>query len=118
MSEMSYTFDINLMSKARPRFSAGKVPYMPKEYMQWKKDLRALMAEWWTTPPLDHVDRIDLVFKGPARYDLDNLAGSVLDAGQGLVWTNDRCTVIPTLNLQWIKTKPANSSISLTVCWQ
>jgi Holliday junction resolvase RusA-like endonuclease len=118
LNEMAYTFDISLMSKARPRFVAGKVPYMPKQYMKWRKDLRAKMAEWWTDPPLEHVERMDLTFKGPARYDLDNLAGAVLDAGQDLVWTNDRCTVIPTLNLRWTKCKPADSSIYLKVYWK
>ena len=117
MSEMAQTFDVPLMSKARPRFAGGKVPYMPKEYMKWKKDLRALMAEWWTDPPLEHVERIDLIFKGPARHDLDNLMGAVLDAGNDLIWCSDRCNVIPNLFGSWTKTKPADSSIYLRVRW-
>jgi len=77
---------IRPMSKARPRLAAGKVPYHDKVYTEWMKSCRALMGEWWAHPPLKFVNCLIVHFYGPARGDLDNRLGSVLDAGNGLIW--------------------------------
>lgn len=95
----------------------GRV-YMPASYVQWKDTVRALMGEWWTDPPLEKVICLVLTFRGPARGDLDNLAGAVLDSGNGLVWRDDRVGVISSMALRWTKTSTTNQSIYMKVIWQ
>ena len=62
---------------------------------QWQADLKAQMREWWTAPPLERVKQVTLRFGGPARHDGDNLCGAVLDAGKGIIWTDDRVSIMP-----------------------
>jgi Holliday junction resolvase RusA-like endonuclease len=118
MRTADFELRVPLMSKARPRSPrGGGRPYMPKAYMQWKATVRALLAEWWTIPPLADVRCLVLVFRGPARGDLDNLAGALLDAGNGLLWTDDRVSVMPCMALRFTKTNRDNQSIYLKVIW-
>lgn len=113
-----FRLSVPLMSKARPRTPrGGGRPYMPKAYMEWKARVRAILAEWWTIPPLDKVRRLVLVFHGPARGDLDNLAGAVLDAGNGLIWRDDRVTVIPAQSTRFVRASRDDQSIHLRVIW-
>lgn len=117
MRSADFELRVPLMSKARPRMvPGGGRPYMPASYMAWKKTVRALLGEWWTIPPLTDVRCLVLSFRGPARGDLDNLAGAVLDAGNGLVWADDRVGVMPTLALRFTKAK--TPSIYIKVIWQ
>jgi len=91
---------------------------MPPAYKKWKSNLRGLMGEWWTMPPLDSVHTLILTFTGPARGDLDNLAGAVLDSGNQLIWADDRVSVIPAIDLGWKKCRPADSSIYMKLLWE
>lgn len=119
MRTADFELRVPLMSKARPRSApGGGRPYMPKAYMDWRANVRAILAEWWTIPPLPQVNCLCLVFRGPARGDLDNLAGAVLDAGNGLIWSDDRVGVMPVMALRWTKSKPADQSIYLKVIWE
>lgn len=119
MNHCEFLFRVPLMSKARPRTPrSGGRPYMPKAYMSWKEALRSLMAEWWTIPPLEKVSCLVLTFSGPARGDLDNMAGAVLDSGNGLIWVDDRVSVIPCIASRWNKCKQADSSIYMKVVWE
>ena len=119
MQSADFELRVPLMSKARPRSPrGGGRPYMPKAYMQWKATVRALMSEWWAVPPLEKVACLVLHFKGPARGDLDNLAGAVLDSGSGLIWTDDRVSVMPTMALRYVKAPVADSSIYMKVIWE
>jgi Holliday junction resolvase RusA-like endonuclease len=77
-----------------------------------------VLGEWWTIEPLDEVRCLLLSFRGPARGDLDNLAGAVLDAGNGLIWRDDRVGVLPTLALRWTKTHKEDQSIYIKVIWE
>lgn len=108
---------IRPMSKARPRLAAGKAPYHDRAYREWKDQCRALMAEWWTEPPLEYVNCLIAYFYGPARGDLDNRLGSVLDAGNGLIWADDNVKVINRCAMRWIHDRPSNSRIYLKVIW-
>lgn len=116
-SVAEFTFYVPLKSKARPRFVKGSVPYMPKDYMEWKADLTAQMKEWWTAPPLEKVKQVTLHFGGPARHDGDNLCGAVLDAGLGVIWKDDRVSILPHGVWIWNKTKPKDSYIHLQVTY-
>ncbi len=107
---------VPLMSKARPRsFSGQKVPYMPKAYKDWKANVRAQMAEWWTDEPLELVNVLCLRFHGPCRADLDNLMGAVLDCGNKLIWKDDRVSVIGKIVAQHHRAKAEESSIELRI---
>ena len=85
-----FEFHIGLKPKARPRHVSGGPSYMPADYKKWIKEMRAQMAEHWTEPPLPVVNVLWCKFYGPARSDLDNLLGAVMDAGNGLIWRDDR----------------------------
>lgn len=119
MRHADFVLRVPLMSKARPRTPpGGGRPYMPKAYMDWKATVRAILAEWWTIQPLAQVRCLHLVFRGPARGDLDNLAGAVLDAGNGLIWADDRVGVVPTLALRFERAGRDSQSISMKVIWE
>lgn len=119
LKQAEFLFRVPLMSKARPRSLPGvSRPYMPPAYMKWKASLRGQMGEWWTLPPLTKVNALVITFHGPARGDLDNMAGAVLDAGNGLIWADDRVGILPTLALRWKKTKPDESSIYMKLFWE
>jgi len=89
------------MSSPRPRFSLGRA-YMPTKYVQFKNTLKSYFKAFkpFGIVPL----RLELlfVFKTPknvnknkypmVRYDVDNLAKSVMDAMEGRLMEND-CTI-------------------------
>lgn len=93
----------------------GGPSYMPADYKKWIKELRAQMAEHWTEPPLHTVNVLWCKFYGPARSDLDNLLGAVMDAGNGLIWKDDRVSIIGRVEAEWEKAPPANSKILMKV---
>jgi hypothetical protein len=104
------------ISKARPRFSGHA--YTDKVYAQWKGDVRSFLAEWWTDAPLDRLNVLVAHFYGPARGDLDNRVGSVLDAAKGVLFTDDAVTVIPALVLKHIKVPAKEARIYLMLVWE
>ena len=119
MRTADFELRVPLMSKARPRSPrGGGRPYMPKGYMDWKANVRAILAEWWTIEPIEQVGCLCLSVRGPARGDLDNMAGAVLDAGNGLIWRDDRVGVLPTLALRWTKSSKTDQSIHMKVIWE
>jgi Holliday junction resolvase RusA-like endonuclease len=106
-------------SKARPRTYMGQArPYMEAAYKDWIKKARALMGEHWTLPPLDHINCLVVTFYGPARGDLDNRLGALLDAGNGLIWADDNVKVIGTVAMKWRKSSLKDAHINFTVIWQ
>ena len=58
-----------------------------------------------------------MTFRGPGTSDLDNLQGAVMDAGSGIVWTDDRVTVLRRIEAEWEKAPKNNQSIYLKVIW-
>ena len=108
-----HTLDVPLMSKARPRSTAQRTPYMPAKYKRWKEDVRSQLAEWWVQPPLEQIAVVAFKFRGPARSDLDNLEGAILDAGNKLIWVDDRTSIIKKLWAEHEKAKQAESQIEI-----
>ena len=107
------------MSKPRPRATIKQSrPYMDKVYAEWKRQVRAVMGEWWVQPPLTQINCLIFTFRGPARGDLDNRVGAVLDAGNGLIWKDDNVTVIPAIAARWIKTPVKESSVYIKIIWE
>ena len=88
---------------------------MPKEYMEWRENLAALMKEQWTEEPLEKVKDIQFGFVGPARSDADNLIGAVFDTGNGIIWKDDRVKILPKGSWTWKKAKQQDSFIHLKV---
>ena len=83
------------MGKSRPRVTRSGHAFMPSKYVKWKKDFatRAVFA-WRPWPKITGSFSIKITIgtkSGKMRSDLDNSAGSVLDALQdaGLI-ANDR----------------------------
>lgn len=92
------------IGKARPRVTS-RGAYMPTAYRQWldvvKREALAYWAEheecadkdcavrWYD--PAHHAICLTLVFRLPdrRRRDLDNLAGAVMDALNGVLWRDD-----------------------------
>jgi Holliday junction resolvase RusA-like endonuclease len=105
------------MSKDRPRFGKGR-PYMNSVYTEWKKNVRAYLTEWWTEPPLESVNCLIAHFYGPARGDLDNRVGSVLDVlVESKIIKDDNVGVIPCLVTKHIKTSAKEARIYLMILW-
>lgn len=119
MQKSELTLHVPLMSKARPRSFRGQtVPYMPPAYKKWKAAVRAQLAEWWVAEPLEEVLSIRMDFQGPARSDLDNLLGAVLDCGNELVWKDDRVSVIKSIVGTHEKAKESDQQIKLTLWYR
>ena len=114
MPRVEFTIPIVPKSKARPRsFQGQKVPYMDPIYKQWKRDVWSLASEFWTQDPLKKCKAIIVIFHGPARGDLDNLLGGVLDALTSVkakgkqpfeprLFEDDNVKVIDDIHLQWV----------------
>lgn len=113
-----FVLPVPLQPKARPRFGRGSA-YKDSKYRTWADSVRAILREWWTVPPLEkgQVVALHLTFFGPGTSDLDNLAGAVMDAGNGIVWADDRVTVLQRIEAQWQQKPKSSQSIYLKVIW-
>jgi hypothetical protein len=47
--------------------------------------------------------------KGEGRGDTDNIAGAFMDTAQGILWLDDRVSVISKLYIEWQKASKADS---------
>ncbi len=95
-----HSFPVLPMACPRPRFTKFGRPYMPKKYMDWKKNLAKMMESL----PIDGLDgpiKITLEFHffsenkpwgiHQQKPDVDNLIKAVLDSAQdsGLILDDD-----------------------------
>ena len=118
MRTAEFVLPVPLQPKARPRFGRGAA-YKDSKYRAWAENVRAILSEWWTIPPLSkgQVVALQLTFCGPGTSDLDNLAGAVMDAGNGIIWVDDRVTVLQRIEAEWQQQPKSNQSIYLKVIW-
>ena len=92
-----------IVPKARPRVSRGRA-YLPPKYRQWKLGAIAEFKRQWgargaITVPV--AISISLRGKHSRRGDLDNVAGSILDALQDAgVLRNDNSKAVPSLSIR------------------
>lgn len=107
---------VPLQPKERPRFGNGRA-YKDSGYVKWTQQCRAILAEWWAIPPLGkgQIIAVQFTFRGPGTSDLDNLQGAVMDAGKGIIWTDDRVTVLRRVEAEWEKRPKSDQSINLKV---
>ena len=87
--------------KKRPRVTS-RGTFMPAGYQDWKQETAFQMRQQYRHEPMQgHVAvAIDIVAKRKPRGDIDNLAGAILDAGNGVLWTDDRQIVA--LAIVWL----------------
>ena len=118
LASADFVLPVPLQPKARPRFGNG-MAYKDSRYKAWTSNVRSILREWWTAPPLEkgRVVALHLTFCGPGTSDLDNLAGAVMDAGNGIVWVDDRVTVLQRIEAEWQQQPKNNQSIYLKVIW-
>jgi len=79
------------MSKPRPRVTQSGHVYMPGPYMAWKANVGGIVARVLPELPFIGQARIELTLRiWAGRGDADNLAGGIMDALNGIAWTDDR----------------------------
>ena len=95
MTDYDYIYVIPMRGKPkqRPRV-AGKRAYMTKEYTAWKLDLknRLLAKRARRVKGAVELD-IQFMFRGGRIGDIDNLAGGVMDAANGILYRDDKQVV-------------------------
>lgn len=110
-----------LFSKARPRLTRSGHAYMPSAYREAQLEMQRQIVEQWQNEPLEGPLAVHIEMHGEGRGDLDNLAGAVLDAAgpskgkPGILWVDDRVTVIPYLFAEWHKTSKADSGWTIRI---
>lgn len=114
-----FVLPVPLQPKARPRFSRFSGAYKDQKYRGWMENVQSILSEWWTLPPLrkGQMVALHLTFCGPGTSDLDNLAGAVMDAGNGIIWVDDKVTVLQRIEAQWKQQPKSSQSIHLKVIW-
>lgn len=92
---MKFTLDLEPLPQPRPRFSRGRV-YEPAKISAYKKSIRAAaISAMHDAPPISDAVicniRLFRKFNRTSRRfgDIDNLAKAILDACNGVVWTDD-----------------------------
>jgi hypothetical protein len=94
---------------------------MAESYRLAQAEMRKQVAEKWQRPPLEGPIAVYMKLQGEGRGDADNLAGFLLDAAgprkgePGILWVDDRVTVIPTLIVDWHRATKAESKWILQI---
>ena len=112
-----YILEVNmpLHSKARPRMTKTGHTYMAQEYRIAQAKMRRELEQQWPHLALTGPIAIYVKLYGEARGDADNLVGFLLDAAgpsgkrPGLLWQDDRVSIIPVLLVEWEKVTKAES---------
>lgn len=112
-----YVLDLKmpLHSKARPRMTRSGHTYMAQPYRDAQAMMQELVRKQWDQPPMPGPIGLYLKIYGEGRGDSDNLAGFILDAAgpskgvTGILWEDDRVSVIPLLIVDWEKAPKADS---------
>lgn len=109
------TIMMPLHSKARPRLTRSGHAYMAQSYRDAQAEMRKQVVEQWPHEPLEGPLAVHIEMYGEGRGDADNLMGFVLDAAgpskneKGILWVDDRVSVISHLSSEWHKTPKADS---------
>jgi Holliday junction resolvase RusA-like endonuclease len=104
-----------LHSKARPRLTRSGHAYMAPAYKAAQEEMRRLLREQWPHEPLEGPLALELEVWGEGRGDADNIAGFIMDAAgphhgiPGVLWNDDRVSVISALSIRWHKAPKKDS---------
>lgn len=82
---------------------------MPKEYKNKQKEMLSQLRAQYDGPPLEGPLRVVLELHGEGRGDIDNMVGAFFDTANKVLWTDDRVSIIPQLEVSWQKAKKADS---------
>jgi Holliday junction resolvase RusA-like endonuclease len=85
---------------------------MPKAYRDNQTQLLAKIKEQYDGPPLEGPLRVEIELRGEGRGDIDNIVGALFDTVNKVLWTDDRVSIIPQLEVSWQKAKKIDS------CWK
>ena len=101
---MRLTLTGAVVPKARPRVT-GHIAYMPERYVEWQSEAVAELC-MQIPPGFGSLTRaaveITLLGKHPKRGDLDNIAGSVLDAlVKAWILPDDNVNVVYRLSVEF-----------------
>jgi len=105
---------LRLMSKARPRVTRYGT-YMPKPYQEWRKECAELLKEGWQLAPIEHPIAVEIDCYGTARGDIDNYMGALFDTANGIVWVDDRASIIQRATISYYKRPTSESFWKLRV---
>ena len=97
-----------LFSKARPRVTS-RGTFMPAEYKRKQKEMLRQIQEQWPFPPCEGPIRVEIDVYGEGRADGDNIIGALFDSVNKVLWVDDRVSIIPQLEVKWVKAKKADS---------
>jgi len=94
MTRQRFTLPIACKTKQRPNFSSrakGSKGYHKDWYTDWKTLVWALLKQAGAKLMDGNLRlRVDLSFKKSARGDIDNYVGALMDAGEGVLFANDK----------------------------
>jgi Holliday junction resolvase RusA-like endonuclease len=82
---------------------------MPSSYKTAQAEMRKQIQQQWPHSPLDGPISLTIKVKGEGRGDTDNIAGAFMDTAQGILWLDDRVSVISKLYIEWQKASKADS---------
>jgi len=104
-----------LFSKARPRLTRTGHAFMPPAYKLAQAEMRKQIKQQWNKDPLEGPISLTIFVKGEGRGDTDNIAGAFMDTAQGVLWLDDRVTVIPKLAIEWQKAPKSESEWTIHI---
>lgn len=91
------TINLEPVALSRPRVNTtNRGRYLPKHCQNYLDTLRLLLRAAFNRLPFDAPLAVTLHFYRPRKTtaqnfgDIDNLAKAVLDAANGIIWTDDR----------------------------
>tara|TARA_Y100001973_G_C5157674_1_gene311740 strand:- start:148 stop:423 length:276 start_codon:yes stop_codon:yes gene_type:complete len=84
---------------------------MPAAYTAKRKMMLASIKEQYKGDPLEGPLRVEIDVEGEGRADTDNIAGALMDCANGLLWVDDRVSIISELQVRWTKAPKKDS------CW-
>ena len=94
---MKITINLEPVALSRPRVNTtNRGRYLPKHCQNYLDELRLLLRAAFPQQPFDAPLTVTLHFYRPRKTtaknfgDIDNLAKAVLDAANGVIWTDDR----------------------------
>lgn len=96
------TIDMPLFSKARPRVTS-KGTFMPQEYQKKRQQMQWQIKRQYKGEPFEGPLKLDVSLFGEGRGDVDNIVGALMDAANGLLWVDDRVSVISEMHVTWKK---------------
>jgi Holliday junction resolvase RusA-like endonuclease len=121
-----YTLDIVPIPKGRPRVTKAGIGYTPKRTREYEQKLKNFLFIQCRLPPLNEAVTILIDIRLPKLKsstkstwptpigDIDNYAKAILDAANGILFTDDRLIDNLTLRKQYSKTPGITLTIKLT----